>query len=112
MLLSDRSKFAANPIEEEDKVAEELEKKGKKIYGLNKGDPAKYFPTPKYIIKAYEEALREGITAYTAATGTKKLKDAITSRYSRLYGLKLKHDDIIVTAGVSEALLFLNSALI
>jgi alanine-synthesizing transaminase len=112
MLLSNRSKFATNPIEEEDKVAEELEKRGKKIYRLNRGDPTKYFPTPKYIIKAYEKALNEGITAYTPATGTNKLKDAITSRYLRLYGLKLEHKDITVTAGVSEALMFLNNALI
>lgn len=112
MLLSNRSKYAANPIEEEDKLAEQLEKKGKRIYRLNRGDPAKYFPTPKYIIKAYQKALEDGITAYTAADGTKKLKDAIAGRYSRLYGLKLNHEDIIVTAGVSEALMSLNDALI
>lgn len=111
-LLSKRSKFAGNPIEEEDRVAEALQRKGVKICALNRGDPAKYFPTPKYIIKAYEEALREGITTYTPATGTAKLKDAIAGRYSRLYGLKLAHEDITVTAGVSEALMFLNNATI
>lgn len=112
MLLSDRSKYAGNPIEEEDRLAEQLESKGKKVYRLNRGDPTKYFPTPKYIIKAYQSALEQGITAYTAADGTKKLKDAIIGRYSRLYGLKLDRHDIIATAGVSEALMFLNSSLI
>src|SRR5271155_3059640 len=112
MLLSNRSKYAGNPIEEEDRLAEQLENGGKKIYRLNRGDPTKYFPTPKYIIKAYQSALQQGITAYTAADGTKKLKDAIIGRYSRLYGLKLDHNDIIATAGVSEAILFLNSSLI
>ena len=112
MQLSNRSKFAKNPIEEEDKLAEQLEKKGKKIYRLNRGDPAKYFPTPKYIIKAFESALEQGITSYTPADGTKKLKDAIIGRYSRLYGLKPDYNDIIVTAGVSEAIMFLNNILI
>jgi alanine-synthesizing transaminase len=112
MLLSERSKYAVNPIEEEDKLAEQLEKRGRKIIKLNRGDPPKYFPTPKYIIRAYVEALREGITGYTAADGTKKLKDAVAGRYSRLYGLGLGHEDIIVTAGISEGLMFLNNALI
>jgi alanine-synthesizing transaminase len=112
MLLSNRSKFAVNIIEEEDKLADELEIMGKKIYRLNRGDPAKYFPTPKYIIKAYEKALEEGITSYTPAEGTIKLRDAIVGRYKNLYGVKLNQKDIIVTAGVTEALSFLNSALI
>ncbi len=110
--LSERGKYALNPIEEEDKLAEKLERKGKRIIRLNRGDPAKYFPTPKYIIDAYKEALQERITGYTAADGSKEMKDAVSERYSRLYGLKLGHDDIIVTQGVSEALMFLNSALI
>ncbi|MGI0100408.1 MAG: pyridoxal phosphate-dependent aminotransferase [Candidatus Micrarchaeaceae archaeon] len=112
MLLSKRSAYASNPIEEEDHLASQLEKRGKKIYRLNRGDPAKYFPTPKYIIKAYKEALDNGLTSYTAADGARQLKGAIASRYSRLYGLKLSNEDIIVTAGVSEALMFLNNALI
>ncbi len=112
VFLSERSKYASNPIEEEDILAERLERKGKKIIRLNRGDPAKYFPTPKYIIKAYKDALEKGFTSYSAADGTKALKDAIAARYRRIYGLKMDHSDINVTQGVSEALSFLNSALI
>ena len=32
------------------------------------------------------------------------LKDAIIKRYKRMYNLRFKDDDIIVTAGISEAL--------
>lgn len=110
--LSDRSKFAENPIEEEDKFAASLMEKGRKIYSLSRGDPSKYFPTPKYIIRAYQKALDDGFTSYAASGGVGVIKDAVIRRYSRRYKLKLGHDDIIVTSGLSEALLFLNSALI
>jgi alanine-synthesizing transaminase len=112
MFLSDRSRFAVNPIEEEDMVALELEKKGKKIIKLNRGDPPKFFPTPKYIVDAYAEALERGKTAYSKADGEDMLKEAIINRYRRMYKLGFKDDDIIVTAGISEALSFINSALI
>ena len=112
MFLSNRSRYAFNPIEEEDKVALELEKEGKKIIKLNRGDPTKFFPTPKYIIDAYVDALRLGKTAYSKADGDEMLKDAIIKRYRRMYDLRFKDDDIIVTAGITEALSFINSALI
>ena len=53
MFLSDRSKYALNPIEEEDALAEKLAASGKKIIKLNRGDPPVYFPTPPYILNAY-----------------------------------------------------------
>ena len=112
MFLSDRSKFAQNPIEEEDKVALALEKKGRRIVKINRGDPTKYFPTPDYIIKAYVDALKLGKTAYSRADGEIFLKEAIVKRYRRLYKLKTDNDSVIVTAGLSEALMFLNSALV
>ena len=112
MFLSSRSRFAGNPIEEEDLVAFELEKKGKKVIKLNRGDPPRFFPTPKYIIDAYVEALRLGKTTYSKADGENVLKDAIIKRYRRRYKTGFEDDDIIVTAGISEALSFINSALI
>ena len=112
MFLSDRSKYALNPIEEEDALAEKLAASGKKIIKLNRGDPPVYFPTPPYILNAYIEALKEGKTTYTNATGVGNLKDAIRTRYKRMYRMSLKDEDIIVTQGVSEALMFLNSSLI
>lgn len=112
MFLSDRSRFAGNPIEEEDVVARALEKKGKKVIKLSRGDPPRFFPTPKYIIDAYVEALRLGKTAYSRADGENALKEAIIGRYRRKYKLGIRDEDVIVTAGISEALLFINSALI
>ncbi len=112
MILSKRSKYASNPIEEEDKVAEELTRKGAKIIPLNRGDPPVYFPTPKYIIDAYVKALREGKTTYSRAEGLHTLAGAIVKRYKSMYGIEFDEESVIVTQGVSEALSFLNSALI
>ncbi|MGC8669577.1 MAG: pyridoxal phosphate-dependent aminotransferase [Candidatus Micrarchaeia archaeon] len=111
MILSNRSAYAKNPIEEEDKVSELLVAKGKKVIQLNRGDPPVYFHTPKYIINAYISALRESKTSYSRAEGAYTLVEAIQRRYKRMK-ISASKESIIVTQGVSEALSFLNSALI
>ncbi len=110
--LSERSAYAINPILEEDELATQLHKRGKKVIKLNRGDPPVYFPTPKYIIDAYVKALRGGKTYYSDATGIDELKEAVQGRYSRMYGLHIDSDGIIATAGISEALHFLNDVMV
>lgn len=110
--LSRRSRFIQNPILELDPIAEALSRKGKKIIKLNRGDPPVYFKTPQYMIKAYIEALKEHQTGYSRASGTKELAGAVIGRYKRMYGIELREEDIIATAGVTEALLFINHSLI
>ena len=111
-ILSERGAYAINPILEEDELAAQLHKKGKNVVKLNRGDPPVYFKTPKYIIDAYVRALREGKTYYSDATGISELKDAVQKRYSKMYGLHMDSDGIITTAGISEALHFMNDALV
>lgn len=111
-LLSERARFAGNPLLEEDAVAEKLMKSGKRVVKLNIGDPAHYFPTPRYTIDAFVKALREGRTGYSEPAGINSLKKAVVERYGERYGLQLDDGSIIATAGVSEALQFINSALI
>jgi alanine-synthesizing transaminase len=111
-LLSERSRYAVNPLEEDDAIAEAMERKGKKIIRLNRGDPAVYFPTPKYIKEAYIEAIAENKTHYTETRGAKELVAAVMGRYRRMYGLDLEEEDIVITSGVSEALYMLSSALL
>ena len=111
-ILSKRSAFAHNSILEEEKVADSLIKRGIKVIEINRGDPASYFPTPKYTIDAYIKALRERKTSYSRDSGVMPLINAISRRYKRKYGVSSNTDDIIVTAGVSEALLFLFESLL
>ncbi len=111
-LLSKRSAFIYNPILEEDDDAARLERRGIKVTKLNRGDPAYYFPTPKYMIDAYVDALRSGKTYYSDSIGVRELRDAVADRYGRMYRINASPDDVIATAGISEGLAFLNSALI
>ncbi|MHB1830162.1 MAG: pyridoxal phosphate-dependent aminotransferase [Candidatus Micrarchaeaceae archaeon] len=110
--LSKRSKYAVNVIEEQDHIAEKLVRSGKKVIRLNRGDPVAYFPTPKYTIDALVKAVKEGRTGYSYHAGIRELREAISERHKRLYNLDVSEDDILVTQGVSEAILFLNSLLI
>ncbi len=110
--LSERSVYAWNPIEEEDHLANNLAASGKKIIRLNRGDPAVYFPTPRYIIDAYLNALKSGKTGYSFHAGIIELREAIVKRHKRLYNLDVHPDNVIVTQGVSEAILFANSLFI
>jgi aspartate/methionine/tyrosine aminotransferase len=110
--LSAPSKYVYSAIREDDDLADELRKAGKKVIKLSSGDPPVYFPTPRYVIDAYVEALRDGKTSYSRSQGVPELVNAIIDRYRIRYGIGLNDQDVLVTSGVAEALTFLNSALI
>jgi aspartate/methionine/tyrosine aminotransferase len=110
--ISNRSKYAVNPLREDDGIVIRLRKEGKDVISLSIGDPPRYFQTPKYIVDAYIEALREGHTGYSQAEGAPELRDAVAMRYNRTYGSKMTGSDVIITQGISEALAIMNSALI
>jgi len=111
-ILSDSSKFVFSAIREEDDFAEGLRKRGKQVVKLSSGDPALYYPTPKYIVDAYAQALTSGKTSYSRSQGVMELVDAIIGRYKERYGIGMTEEDVMVTSGVAEALTFLNSALL
>ena len=90
-----------SPMRKFHPYAVEAEKKGKKIYHLNIGQPD--LPTPA----AYYDAIRkfdEKTLAYAASPGIPKLIDAIRDYYSEL-GVELNPSDVLITTGGSEALL-------
>lgn len=110
--ISDRSKYAVNPLREDDTIVQALRSKGKKVISLNIGNPPVYFPTSRYIIDAYISALKGGHTGYAEADGIAELREAVAMRYKRMYGASASKDDVVVTQGISEALEFMNCALI
>jgi len=111
-VLSNPSKYVYSAIREEDDFAEGLRRQGKQVIKLSSGDPALYYPTPKYIIDAYVDALVNGRTSYSRSQGVLELVNAVIERYRSRYGISMKEQDVVVTSGVAEALTFLNSALI
>ncbi|MGC8629295.1 MAG: pyridoxal phosphate-dependent aminotransferase [Candidatus Micrarchaeia archaeon] len=110
--LSRLGAYASSPIREETGLVELLEKEGKQVIRLNSGDPPKYFKTPNYILHAYANALKQAKTFYADSQGVPELRAAISKHYKQKYNLAIEPERIVVTQGVSEALYFLNAALV
>ncbi len=73
------------------------------VISLGVGEPD--FVTPLHIRQAGMRALQEGHTSYTSNFGTLELRQAIARQLERLYAVAYDpQHEIIVTAGVSEAL--------
>jgi aspartate aminotransferase len=70
------------------------------------------FDTPEHIKAAACRALAEGKTGYTPNTGIPELREAIVAKSRRENGLEYTPDEVMVTAGASEALLLLMQALV
>ncbi len=93
--------------------AEELRRSGKKILYLNIGDPVKYgFDTPSHIKRALEKAVHEGLNYYSPSEGLEELREAIAEKERRVNGAQVDPANIVVTSGISEAILFLMGAAI
>ena len=77
-----------------------LKAEGKDIIGLGAGEPD--FDTPSHIADAGVEAIRKGITRYTAVDGTPELKDAIIAKFKRDNGLSYQRNQILVSSGAKQ----------
>ncbi len=77
-----------------------LKAEGKDIIGLAAGEPD--FDTPAHIADAGVEAIRKGMTRYTAVDGTPELKDAIIAKFKRDNGLEYKRNQILVSSGAKQ----------
>ena len=91
-----------SPMRKFHPLAVQAEKDGKKIYHLNIGQPD--LPTPKAFYEAVHEFADQTL-AYEASPGRPVLIEAIKKYYGTL-GVPLEDNDILVTTGGSEALLF------
>lgn len=91
-----------SPIRKLTPLAEKAENDGVFIYKLNIGQPD--LPTPQKALKALKNIDRE-ILEYSPSQGYASLRKALINYYER-YQIKLSPDDIIITCGGSEAVLF------
>lgn len=73
-----------------------LENEGKKIVKFNLGDPDQ--PTPKEIVEAAYEAMKEGKTKYSSAAGEKELR----GRIAEIHGVSA--DNVVITTGSKWAI--------
>jgi aminotransferase len=73
------------------------------VISLGVGEPD--FDTPRPIIEAGVESLREGRTHYTSNYGTFELRKALAAHLRRLYGVDYDpKTELLITVGASEAL--------
>jgi aminotransferase len=72
------------------------------VISLGVGEPD--FDTPREIVEAGVESLREGRTHYTSNFGTIELRRVLSDHLDRLYGVRYTpENEILVTVGASEA---------
>ncbi|MBU2927463.1 pyridoxal phosphate-dependent aminotransferase [Winogradskyella psychrotolerans] len=91
-----------SPIRKLVPYAEEAQKKGKNIYYLNIGQPD--IKTPQVALDAIKNTTIETL-AYSRSEGAESYRIKISDYYKR-NSIVVSHNDIIVTTGGSEALLF------
>lgn len=75
---------------------------GPNAINLGLGQPD--FDTPEHIKKAAIDAINKGFTGYTANLGIPELREALCAKFKRENHFTVAPDEIIVTAGASEAL--------
>ena len=92
----------ASPIRKLAPLAEAAENRGIKIYKLNIGQPD--LPTPRKALDALKTIDRTTLE-YSPSQGYRSLREKLVQYYDR-YQIKLSADDIIITSGGSEAVLF------
>ena len=83
-------------------LAAELKEAGRDIVSLGAGEPD--FDTPGHIKEAGIEAIRAGITKYTAIDGTSQLKAAIQRKFVRDNDLHYAPEQILVSCGAKHSL--------
>ncbi|MCK9298111.1 MAG: pyridoxal phosphate-dependent aminotransferase [Methanoculleus sp.] len=79
---------------------------------INLGIGQPDFDTPDHIKMAAIAAIREGRTGYTPNAGIPELREAICEKFARENNLTYRPEQILVTAGGSEALHLVMEALV
>ncbi|MGI6192694.1 MAG: pyridoxal phosphate-dependent aminotransferase [Christensenellales bacterium] len=85
-----------------DAKAKAMKAAGEDIIGFGAGEPD--FDTPEFIKAAAVEALKEGKTKYTPASGTVALKKAVAEKLLKDNGLSYEPSQIVITNGAKHAL--------
>jgi len=95
-------KMPASPIRKLVPYAEAAKKKGLKVYHLNIGQPD--IETPAEILDAVKNSDFK-VLEYSHSAGNESYRKKLTEYYNKV-GIEVNHNQIIVTTGGSEAILF------
>ncbi len=80
----------------------ELQKQGVDILKFGTGEPD--FDTPEHIKQAAKQALDDGFTKYTNATGIPDLKQAVCDKFKRDNNILCTPNEVIISVGGKQAL--------
>ena len=101
--ISERAvKMPASPIRKLGPLADNAKRRGVKVYHLNIGQPDLY--SPKEGLEALKNIDRK-LLEYSPSDGFLSLREKLVGYYDQ-YQIKLQPEDIIITTGGSEAVLF------
>ncbi len=90
--------------------AKALEAQGRDIVHLEVGEPD--FATPENIVGAGIRALKDGKTKYTPSAGIPELREAIAAYVSKMRGVQVSADQVVVTPGAKPIMFFTILALV
>ncbi len=82
--------------------AKELRAQGMDVVGFGAGEPD--FNTPENVCNAAINAITDGFTKYTPASGTQELKEAICRKFKKFNHLDYKPNQIVISNGGKHAL--------
>jgi aspartate aminotransferase len=103
MQISQRARNAApSPTLAITAQAKRLQAQGIDVVGFGAGEPD--FDTPEPIKEAAIDALRKGVTKYTASGGTDELRQAICDKLLRDNGLSYTLRQVLVSVGAKHTL--------
>ncbi len=96
------SRVTVSPTLKVSAEADRLRRSGVDVVDLGAGEPD--FPTPEHVKAAAHAALDSNFTKYTPSAGVLELRDAVAQRYRIDYGVAIKPEEVIMTAGAKQAL--------
>ncbi|MCH5154902.1 MAG: pyridoxal phosphate-dependent aminotransferase [Clostridiales bacterium] len=103
MKIADRAKQIAPSLTLEITArAKKMKADGMRVVSFAAGEPD--FNTPDYIVEAAHEALNNGLTKYTPASGTPALKKAICLKLKNDNALDYEPSNIVVSNGAKHSL--------
>lgn len=82
--------------------AKKMKAEGIDVIGFGAGEPD--FNTPEHIQQAGIQAIKNGLTKYTPASGIMELKEAIIEKFKKDNELNYDHSQIIVSTGAKQCL--------
>ena len=101
--ISEKGKaMPPSPIRKLVPYAEEAKRKGRKVYHLNIGQPD--IPTPVVALNAIRN-IRLKVIEYSHSAGNESYRRKLAGYYQSV-GINVDHNEILITTGGSEAVLF------